>query len=135
MTELRDEIKTALEDTKLSDEPIDEKMLDVLEAIVIAKRIKLIDMDHMEEIRVKTLEAFILVGKASGLLDEVREMTNSIEDSGELNDADIQSKLHSTLETLDYMVDDDHNDEYSCEYCIEKKAQKIVDKLSEYSYA
>lgn len=133
MTKLRNEIRETLEDTKL---PITEEMIDMAEAAIIARRIKQTDMGLMQEIREKTSDAFHLVIRANNLLDVVSELTSLITEEGsELKYADIQSKLHCTLETLDYMVDDDHNDKYSGEYCIEKKAQKIMDKLSEYHAA
>ncbi len=136
MNELRNDIKATLEKKHPGADPITEEMIDIAEAMIIAKRIKKIDMDHFEEIREKTFEAFHLVIRASNLLDVVSKLASDItEEHGELHNKDIQYKLHSTLEALDYMVDDDHNDKYSGEYCIEKKAQKIMDKLSEFDYA
>ncbi len=131
MTELRKEIEAALEDMQ---QPINEKMIDVLEAIMIAKRIKQSDIEHIEMILVKTRDAHALAAKSIDLLNEVDKDFNAITPE-EFKDADMQSKLQDILGTLDYLVDDDHNDEYSCEYCVEKRAQMIIDKLSKYSYA
>ncbi len=131
MTELRDEIVAAFKEMQ---KPINEKMIDVLEAIVIAKRIKQSNMEHMEMILVKTRDAHSLAAKSIDLLNEVDKDLNDFTPE-EFKDANIQSKLQDILGTLDYLVEDDHNDKYSCEYCVEKRAQKLMNKLSEHSRA
>ncbi len=95
---------------------------------------KAANKEYMRIILAKANKAFSLTAQSIDLLDEIDIDLSGIAPEG-FKDVDTQSALQDILCVLDYMVDDDHNDEYSGEYCIEKKAQKIMNKMSEYSYA